>query len=74
MNAKGLIYADLKSAHGTVEQQKDAIFTTIESSFCDPDMWPLTDADRIKLLKELARRVLDLSRTEAAKKAASPAE
>lgn len=52
--------------HGTVEDQTKELIDEILQTFQDPDKWPMTDPDRIELLKHLYRRVQIIEKTKAA--------
>ncbi len=63
-DAKILQKAQLIDLHGTVEKQKDNLVQHIMDSFTNPRMWPMTDDDRIRLLKTLYNKVLTIKHTE----------
>lgn len=59
--AKQIAIAD----HGTIEEQKNALVAEITCMFGDPQKWPMTDADRIEILKRwytAAVRIRNLER------------
>lgn len=52
--------------HGTPNEQKDALVNEILNCFQDPAKWPLTDTERIELLKMLYGKARWIPETEAA--------
>lgn len=50
---KRLKAALLEEQHGTAKSQKDNLVRQILSAFESPDKWPMTDAERCQLLKNL---------------------
>lgn len=54
----------LIGVHGDVENQKNALVDRIIDTFGIPDRWPLTDVERIELLKDLFRMAQTIKETE----------
>lgn len=61
---KRLREALLIEDHGTPDAQKTALVDEIINSFQNPEKWPITDSERIALLRSLMRRALTIRRTE----------
>ena len=61
--------AVLTESNGVLAERKDALVTAIIDSFQDPSRWPMTDAERLDLLRSLYRKALCIRSTEAAVKA-----
>lgn len=57
--------------NGTPLKQKDALVQEILSSFQDPSNWPMTDNERVMLLRSFYRKAKVIVETEAPIKAAS---
>lgn len=59
----------LVDTYGEPERQKDILVAEILSAFQIPEKWPLTDAERIQLLKRLYQSAKTIEETEHYKKA-----
>jgi len=56
--------AILVADHGEPEAQKNGLVEKIIVVFTDPEKWPMTDSERIALLKELYRTAQMIRRIE----------
>ncbi len=62
----GIRKALLLQTNGPIDAQKDALVDEIISVFSQPEKWPMTDGDRIALLKRLYSRAVRIRTTERA--------
>jgi len=56
----------LQSANGTPEHQKNELVDDILKAFSNPEHWPVTDGERVKLLRRLYTRCVKIRDTEEA--------
>jgi hypothetical protein len=54
------------SNYGTPENQKDVLVTEILDVFTNPQQWPMSDTDRIELLRRWYRSAQRIRETEKA--------
>jgi hypothetical protein len=63
-DTKHLHKQSLIETHGTVEEQKTSLVDTILATFTDPERWPMTDGDRVVVLKGLYYKARAIRETE----------
>lgn len=66
MAERTLRRAMLIENHGTAEAQKTVLVGAILTAFQDPNKWPMTDGERLELLRRIYRMAQCIRETEQA--------